>query len=215
MKKATIILLLLTVCLLSATAQHTIESIRKTYQEVHENMRMMSTDFPGEGIPMKRYHLEVNHNLPGTGPHMENIYMYYGELEDEDEDNPRIYPRHFLQFVTAKYNFAAHEYYDEYLYDENGEVMFIYLRITDVDVGQYFEYRIYLDGDHLLRLNVKETENLKEDFDNIPATAFHELYDGTKLSKEYREQILWSKEKAKKFLSMFKEFEDATYPYDE
>ena len=42
----------------------------------------------------------------------------------------------FPSFVglTAKYNFAAREYYEEYLYDDKGQVMFIYAYTPNEDL---------------------------------------------------------------------------------
>lgn len=216
MRKAAITILLLAIGLLQAMAQHTVASIRETYQAVHETISMMSDSFPSEGIPMERYHLDVRQNLPATGLHHESIYMYYGELRDyNEEEEPRIYDRHFLRFATTSYNFAAHQYYEEFLYDEKGKTLFAYFRATDVDVGKYIEYRIYLDGERLLKLNVKATDDMHHDFGGIPATAFRQVYDGANPPDEYLEQIKWSKQKAKQFLNMFKSIEEVTYPYDE
>ena len=104
--------------------KHTIESIRKEYQSVHEWIALMSDNFPSDGIPPEYFDLRVVQNLPATGPHHENIRMYYGELEPEEEGDP--YPPHYLRFTTIKYNYAAREFYEEYLYDDKGQVMFIY-----------------------------------------------------------------------------------------
>ena len=111
---------------LTAGAQNTIENIRKEYQAVHEMIAQMTPDKDGMWqMPPTYFDLNVVQNLPATGPHKENIRMYYGELEsDEEEYNP--YPPHYLRFTTAKYNFAAREFYEEYLYDNKGNVMFIY-----------------------------------------------------------------------------------------
>ena len=133
-KKVVFTLLLCIAGYLSVSAQNTVESIRKEYQNVHEWMAQMGDNFPSDGIPPVYFDLRVVQNLPATGPHQENIRMYYGELESEEEGDP--YPPHYLRFVTAKYNFAAREFYEEYLYDDKGQVMFIYA-ITPSDFWRY------------------------------------------------------------------------------
>ena len=104
-------LLLCMAWVLTASAQHTVESIRKDYQSMHEWIALMSDNFPSDGIPPEYFDLRVVQNLPATGPHHENIRMYYGEQEPEEEGDP--YPPHYLRFTTVKYNYAAREFYEE------------------------------------------------------------------------------------------------------
>ncbi|MBR4367843.1 MAG: hypothetical protein IKP52_00885, partial [Prevotella sp.] len=112
MKKKLFLSLLLGVAsYLPIDAQNTIESIRKEYQAVHEMMDLMTPDEDGNyAMPPEYFDLNVVQNLPATGPHHENIRMYYGELPPKYEGDP--YPPHFLRFATAKYNFAAREFYE-------------------------------------------------------------------------------------------------------
>jgi hypothetical protein len=96
------------------------------------------------------YDLHVIQNLPATGPHHENIRMFYGKEEQEDEENYNPYPPHYLRFTTAKYNFAARQFYEEYLYDNKGQVIFIYAITPDVDENMtLYELRMWFNGKHL------------------------------------------------------------------
>ena len=52
-----------------AHAQYTVEDIRKSYASVKDHIALMNGEFPSEGIPHEYYHLNVEQNLPGTGPH--------------------------------------------------------------------------------------------------------------------------------------------------
>jgi len=172
-------------------AQHTIESIRKTYADVKESVAMMSDDFPSEGIPAEYYHLRVAQNLRATGPHTEDIRMYFNEVEqDEDEDwNP--YPFHWLRLVTAKYNFAVRQFYEEYLYDDKGQVMFIYAITPEVGDDMIpYELRMWFDGKRLLRFTAKKAE----------VTVF----SGTTIPELYRGETDRCKERAQHLLMMFK-----------
>ncbi|MBQ9559814.1 MAG: hypothetical protein IJ762_08835 [Bacteroidaceae bacterium] len=179
-----------------AQAQTTIADIRKAYQEQKQIIARMSDDFPAEGIPPVYYHLHVSQNLPATGMHHENVYMYYGELPSEEEFDP--YPPHYLSFVTSKYNFAAREFYEEFLYDEQGQVAFIYARTPDFDFPKMHEFRLYFDGQHLLRLNVKESQ--KQD-------SFEDIYTGTTIPEEYKEFCSQYTNRAFHFLEIFKTIE--------
>ena len=125
-KKVFFTLLLCMGWALAASAQNTIQSIRKAYQDVHEmidHMTAKGDDIPA--MPPEYFDLQVVQNLPATGPHNETIRMYYGEEESEDEEEYNPYPPHYLRFATAKYNFAAREFCEEYLYDDKGNVMYV------------------------------------------------------------------------------------------
>lgn len=209
MKRVLLMSIVLMGCLQVALAQHTIASIRKTYQEVKAGIAEMSDEFPVEGYPPVYYHLHVAENLPGTGPHHENIRMYYNEVYTEEE---MIYPPHYLRFVTSKYNFAAREFYEEYLYDEKGRVMFIYVRTPDVDFPKMHEFRLYYDGQRLLRLNVKVAENLETSGDTPISTAdFKDIYTGTTVPKQYAEFCSQYLARARGNLEMFKAIDNNTY----
>ena len=159
-RKVLYTLLLLGLCwTLTVNGQNTVESIRKNYQGVQQWINQMSDNFPSDGIPSEYYDLRVEQNLPGTGPHHESIRMYYGELEPEEEGDP--YPPHYLRFARIKYNYAAREFYEEYLYDDKGQVMFIYALTPDVEGGGDiwpYELRMWFDGKRLLRFNAKKFE---------------------------------------------------------
>jgi len=185
-------------------AQHTIEDIRKDYANVKEYIGMMSEDFPSGGIPAQFYHLHVAQNLPATGPHFEDVRMYYGE----EEGGELIYEKHYLWFLTTKYNFAAREYYEEYLYDKNGKLTFAYGIEPDLDTGEFVEYRLYYDGKRLLKCIVKKRKMDGE-------TEFREVYNGTKIPEEYTRTIGWYEAKAKQFIQLFKDIESVAYPYNE
>lgn len=194
MKRFIIMSLVLLGCLQVAQAQNTIESIRQAYQAQKQVIAQMSDDFPAEGCPPEYYHLHVVQNLPGTGPHHENIRMYYAEVPSEEDV---IYPPHYLTFVSSKYNFAAREFYEEFLYDDKGQVIFIYARTPDVDFPKIHELRLYFDGERLLRLNVKEEGK--------------DVYTGTTVPEQYAEFCSQYKARASRFLEEFKSIDDNTY----
>ena len=199
--------------LLSVSAQNTVESIRKEYQNVHEWMAQMGDNFPSDGIPPEYFDLRVVQNLPATGPHQENIRMYYGELESEEEGDP--YPPHYLRFVTAKYNFAAREFYEEYLYDDKGQVMFIYAITPDVTFGDIipYELRMWFDGKQLLRFNAKKYNDSMTDFNisTLKKGSFKDEYIGKKIPELYQNEAERCQLRAQRLLTMFKGIDDNTY----
>ena len=199
-------------CLQTALAQNTIASIRKAYQEQKEAIALMSDDFPGEGTPPVYYHLHVAQNLPGTGPHHENVHMYYGELPSEEEGDP--FPPHYLSFVSSKYNFAAREYYEEYLYDDKGQVMFIYAITPDVMLGELWPYelRMWFDGRRLLRFMAKRYDGQPDylDIATLRKATWKEEYTGKAIPEKFRQETDRCQQRAQRYLSMFKGIDDNT-----
>lgn len=197
---------------LMATAQNTVESIRKVYQSVHEWVARMTPNEDGEtDWPQEYYDLHVMQNLPGTGPHSENIRMFYGEVETEEEE---IYPPHYLCFTTAKYNFAAREFYEEYLYDDKGQVMFIYALTPDVDDEMTpYELRMWFDGRRLLRFMAKKAEGSVERIDiaSLRKTTFKEEYTGAAIPEKYSMEAGRCQQRAQRFLNMFRGIDENTY----
>lgn len=212
--KTIIITMLLVLSAQGAVAQQTIEDIRKAYAGVVEYIGMMSDDFPSEGIPPEYYHLHASQMLPATGMHKEDIRLYYYDVEEENEDEPRIYPLHYLRFATTKYNYAAREFYEEYLYDEKGQLMFVYAINPDVGENMLpYELRLWYDGKRLLRFQAKKFVGKLEylDIASLRKGTFAEEYSGTTVPEQYRSVVEFLPERAKGFLAMFKSIENCAY----
>lgn len=212
MNKLIVIALMMVGGLQMAVAQNTIASIRKAYQEQKNVIAEMAEDFPYDGYPPCYYHLSVVMNLPATGLHRENIRMYFGEKEQDEEEDYNPYPPHYLSFLTTKYNYAAREFYEEYLYDNQGQLMFIYAQTPDIDMSKMHELRLYFDGQKLLRLNVKASEEL-ESYDDtaVKKAGFKDVYTGTTIPEAYKEFCDMYKSKAEQFLGMFKSIDNVVY----
>ena len=213
--KTIITTILLVLSVQGAVAQQTIEDIRKAYAGVKEHIGMMSDNFPGEGIPPEYYHLHVSQMLPATGPHKEDVRLYYNKVESEnEEEEPRIYPLHYLRFASTKYNYAAREFYEEYLYDAKGQVMFIYAITPDAGEDMIpYELRMWYDGKRLLRFQAKKFEGKLEylDIASLSKGTFMEEYSGTSIPERYRREAERLPARAKGFLAMFKSIENSTY----
>ncbi len=197
---------------LTIQAQNTIESIRKEYQNVQERIAHMMPDEDGNyAWPPEYYDLHVIQNLPATGPHHENIRMFYGKEEQEDEENYNPYPPHYLRFTTAKYNFAARQFYEEYLYDNKGQVIFIYAITPDVDENMtLYELRLWFDGKHLLRFTAKRAEG-QEAYENLGKGTYKEVYTGKTIPELYRHETDRFLQRADRFKDMFKGIDNNTY----
>ena len=212
MKKAVVTLLLCVAWTLTAGAQHTVESIRKQYQGVHEWIAEMSDNFPSEGITSEYFDLHITKNLPASGPHDERIRLYHGELESGEEGDP--YPPRYLRFATAKYNYAAREYYEEYLYDDKGNVLFVYAITPDVDGDMTpYELRMWYDGKRLLRFTVKKPEKPLEyiDLKTIKKATFKEVYAGKTIPEKYESEVFRCDQQAQRMILLFKGIDQNSY----
>ena len=192
------IFITLIICLAatSAMAQQTVQSIRERYNAIHEVIQQMTHDKDGETMLPKEYiDLDVYQNLPGTGGHNERIRLWYGYLEDGDDV---IYPPRYLSFASSKYNYAAREFYEEYLYDEKGNLLFVYAKTPDVEHSDMytFELRLWFNGKQLLRFNAKNHEG-------------KEVYKGTKIPENFQSEVNRVKDRGVQLLEMFKGLDKA------
>lgn len=211
-RKVTLALLLCVAWSVTALAQNSVESIRNKYKEVHEMIAHMMPNEDGyPGMPPEYYDINVVQNLPATGGHFEKIRMFYGELEPEEEGDP--YPPHYLLFVTSKYNFAAREFYEEYLYDKDGRVMFIFAITTNVDDDMApYELRLWFDGNKLLRFTAKRAENAESfELEHLKALTFKEVYSGNTIPEKYQYDTDRCLKQANSLLKMFKGVDENTY----
>ena len=205
MKKKVAIALLCAWWMLSAGAQVDVEMIGNSYREVKAWIALMDESFPSEGIPPEYYELTVRENLPGSGPHREITHMYWGELPTEDEGE--IYPPHFLRLATEEYNYAAREFYEEYLYDEDGNVMFIYALTPDVssDMVPVYELRMWYDRNRLLRFTAKKAERLDYiDLETLRKASFQEEFSGNTIPEKFRSETDRLLGRSQGLLGMFK-----------
>ena len=101
--------------------------------------------------------------------------MYYQERRDSDE---QIYPSLYLDFAVKKYNFAAREYYEEYLYDAQGRIQFIYATAPILDFENDYEFRLYFSGGQLAELLVKRRPQGKGEYTTV--------YTGKTVPEEYQ-----------------------------
>ena len=196
MKKLYLLVLAAVVCSQTATAQSVVENIRKAYAEAKAEIANISSE---DGYPPEYYQLNVVQNLPGTGPHHEDVLMIFKE---EPAPEGVVYPPHRIFFVTTKYNFAARQFYEEYLFDDDGNLAFIYAFSPDVFDGKENELRFYFDRGKLVKLTTKQR--------NMGDTTFTDEATYTTcpdtLSRFYQEYLA----QAFKLKRLFKSVDNAT-----
>ena len=147
-----------------------VENIRQRYTEMKKYVATHTGHDLNDGADFgEYYHLEARQWLPGTGGHIEDTYLFWGEVEGDAEE---IYPRHYVQFVTKKFNYAARNYYQEFLYDADGHVAFIYaydpmLELEGDANDKQYEFRFYFNKGHLLKAIVKSKSYDQQEFRQV------------------------------------------------
>lgn len=208
MKKSLIAFLLLAACWQTAMAQNTVESIRERYQAMKEYAASHQGTNKYDGADFGEfYHLEGRQWLPATGGHIEDTYLYYGEVES---DGDVIYAPHYVKFVTKKYNYAAREYYEEYLYDADGNVAFIYAydpmyRCGDSQEDQQYEFRFYFNRGKLLKAVIK-CKNYQE-------KEYREVWNAKTIQPLYADVLKQYQASAKQLRELFVNIEKEAYVY--
>ena len=165
------ILLLVAICALTQTvqAQDIKKAIREHYAEAKAYVdQVKKMEAEGFSYPVPQY-------FSATGFHQEELLMYYQERRDSVE---QIYPSLFLDFAIKKYNFAAREYYEEYLYDEQGRIQFIYATAPILDYENDYEFRLYFSDGQLVELLVKRRPQGKGEYTTV--------YTGKTVPEEYQ-----------------------------
>ena len=162
-------------------AQNTVESIRKRYADAKEYARTHTGSDLNDGADFGCfYHVEARQWLPATGGHIENTYLYYDE---EYVDDSVIYKPHYLVFATKRFNYAAREYYQEFLYDADGKIAFIYAYdpMTQLECDEddmQYEFRFYFSKGRPIKSIIKRK--------NYNEKEFKQVYSGVTITPRYR-----------------------------
>ena len=139
MKRILLGMLLLLSCFCGIQAQSDnprVAEIRKMYAKAKQDISN-AQKLAKEGLPANETVVNSNYMLPGSGPGKCTTHYYYTLEEDENLG------RYFFSpyFITNSYNVAAHKYYQEFLYDKEGNLAFYYEKNNQS--GKDEETRLY------------------------------------------------------------------------
>ena len=160
-------------------AQNVVADIRKHYAEakerVAENEKLMNAE---EEYPTPDYR-QYNYVtlLPGSGRHEERLMVY----EKSEENDYGECVRKWIDFATYKYNYGSRDFYEEFLYDENEEVEFVYAANPDMQDFLGGEFRFYLKDGKLVKVLVK----LRDEQTN----KMEVQYEGKDIPETYKSQF--------------------------
>ena len=132
---ATIFFLALGVAALAQNNPDVVKEVRAAYAAAKEKISLAD----GDRSPRNDAVVTLHYNVPATGPRTTVAHCYF-DL-DTDENGAHYYP----YFITLKYNVAAREYYEEYLFHpESGRLQFVFIQ-QDTYEGTKNEERYYYD----------------------------------------------------------------------
>ena len=94
---------------------------------------------------------------PGAGPRNESIQFYF--TLDEDETSDSFYSR-TPYLITRSYNVAPRKFYEEYLYDAKGRLIFFYSSNDSYESEAKDESRYYWNTSAKLVHQQKQGETL-------------------------------------------------------
>lgn len=105
-------------------------------------------EYERDGIPAVHYTTIVRkQNWAGSGMSNDKMDFYYNEMEDEMEPSPVGYE---LVMVRRSYNMGSMDYFEEYVYDAEGNPLFWFTRFGYKEGSTYhnkFELRGYYFAD--------------------------------------------------------------------
>ena len=132
----TIVLLLSAMAVQAQTtpkAKAEVAEIRKQYSEAKKEMEGLDK-MEREGFPPNKTVFSSNFNESGTGPTKEVITYYHRVAYDEEAE--MSFHRPF--FITRKFNVAAREFYQEFLFDNKGSLKFFFEKNPDGETRYYY-----------------------------------------------------------------------------
>lgn len=131
-----------------------VKSVRAAYNAAKEKIKLTQSE---GGAPRNDAVVTMHYNVPGTGPRTTVAHCYF-ELDD-DEYGAHYYP----YFITLKYNIAAREFYEEYLFHpESGRLLFAFIQ-SDTYEGTKNEERYYYDDlGKLASANIKGERTIED-----------------------------------------------------
>ena len=144
-----------------------VKSVRAAYAAAKEKIKQNNGE---DGAPRNDVTATLHCMVPATGPRTEVFHCYF-EL-DTDEDGAHYLP----YFITRKYNVAARNFYEEYLFDPvPGRLLFAFIQSDTFDGGKNEERYYYDDCGKLAAANIKGERTIEDMNLVINAESFRTL----------------------------------------
>ena len=161
-----------------------IKHIREKYSAIQKQIVAQKNN----DIPENNTHIIIKQNMPAIGEQQID-YNFYFELEDYNGSDDKIPEHHNLLFATRKYNVAASsETYEEFLYDESGNLIFYFQKVREEKCSQL---RCYFKDNKLIKVIYKEAAVID---DKCPSASKYKviLQSKNKLPEDFGMEYLRS-----------------------
>lgn len=110
--------------------------------------------------------LTMDHLVPGIGRQEAKYTLHFTPYESTGDG---YIVDHHLQLIESSYNIGELNYYEEYLFDESGNIIFVYGRRPDIDKRGWIETRWYFNGFQVLKSSI--TKKVNGQITELPATT--------------------------------------------
>ena len=117
-------------------------AIREAYAAALKNVELSKV----EGIPHNYMESSLRYVVPALGETFETLRCYY----DQDVETEHWHVVYLPYFLTRKYNFSVRNIYEEYLFDSEGHLIFVFVKSDSMDGKEKVEERYYFDSDGTL-----------------------------------------------------------------
>lgn len=175
---------------MNSQSQDAVVKIRNRYNDFQAAQKAKQSD----DIPQSVVTMTIKRNLPGSGPQIVTQKIYFGDDYDYEEDKLIL----DVEFVSLSYNYAARNYYEEYLYDDNNNLIFAYARYPFEDLdGDMIEARVYYENNNIIKVLMKR----KTDKDK----QYTQFYSDRKVPSKYKSKIDDLTETGKRNISFMNE----------
>lgn len=170
------------------------DNIRERYNQIQEQI--------AEGM-MQPVLLEFDINRPAIGMQKISTSFYWNNWSSEyygedDKGNVAYQVSRRLAMVVTEYNIAASEYHHyEYVYDEDGKLIFFFQRIAGENIG---EIRLYFSKSTLIK-EISRTYTRNDD--NSNGSMSDELILTTGFTAEIKKLAGLCADKAEKYKQYF------------
>ena len=161
--KLLVFLLMMSVCAGLAAQNSNVEKrVQLAREKYPERLNLISTVkmYERDEIPNVNYLTVVRRqNWAGSGQSVDKAEYYYSEVEKEFEPHPVGYT---LMIVRRTYNVGSQDFFEEYVYDDEGNPLFWFTRYGYSKEAQ-IELRGYFSADGtLVRSLAKGTDDKSE-----------------------------------------------------
>ena len=193
--KRFILTFLVTMLCVTAFAQSTEARIREEYAAAKEYVKTLSER---KYAAQNRYQTTIEQRLSSSGQHKETVTMYFYENEG---DYGEVINR-TIMYALVNFNLGSKKYTEEYLYDHNGKIQYIFATTEDDDAIEFFEFRFYINEDKIVKITAKSRM--------AGETEFKDKYSGEVVPNEYESYYKKYSTRATAIATMFNSIEAAT-----